>query len=323
MIFMNFKQFFKKLPMQLIIIKNQGLHFWLEYLKASCRYFSFILTVIVAIITIFKFFNENVHYDRVVILGFSFDFRVIIVSAIVSSLVYAFIKKLPSVKSQTKVGDINVILECCDLLNQEGLKVIHTTDTFDTVRLDKKSLMGQFVDNCTEVGFNLYSAIKQKLNKNSPDFLETDTSLPGETNRYKLGTICPIYIEEMNSVHKIDRFGTYCLVAFTHMAPDTAKLEPSEYRGFFLNMWYNLTKAGIVENDIVNVTVMGNKLIHFSDKYTLRQRIGILLETFFESCHNKICCHTLRICITEKEMSNIDFSEFNTIIKHLSGRSQL
>lgn len=314
---------FKFLPKQIQIIGMQCPLFLWKWFITTLSYFSYILTTIVTIITFAKFFNTNIHYEEIEILGIKLGFEQLFSITATVALISALINHWPKIKASTKVKDIDVIIKCCDIFEQHGLKVIHTTDTFDMKRIKKDSVIGKFVELCSNVNFELEKAIKQNLRR--VDFDKRDESLPGKKDRYKLGTICPIRVEEIDKLLKSKNFGVYCLVAFTHMKEGTVEIDiKKEYRSFLINMWKNLAISGVVEDDTVNVCVMGNKFIkEFPPSYTITQKIGIMVETFFEAARDGACCHKLTICIDNSDAANIDFSNFKNILKYVSERAEL
>ena len=226
----------KKILIQLEIIKLQFWKFLFKLLRKAFGYFSYVLTIIVSIITIAKFFDASVQYEQVNVLGLHFDFNVLLVIIAAGSVIAAIIVLWPKLCSETKINnELTVIVECCNLLSQEGVKVIHTTDTFDMNRIKKKSLVDQFVQLCKDKEFDLANAIKAHIP--SDDFLSIDDDLPGEKKRYKLGAVCPIAIP--SGIEGEEE--SYCLVAFSHILPGTVCLPLAEYRPMLINMWHNLS----------------------------------------------------------------------------------
>jgi len=210
-----------------------------------------------------------------------------------------------------KNTDIRVIIECCDILKQSGMKVIHTVDTFDS-ELDRiitpRSLHGAFIRLCQEQQVNLDGIIDAYLERLEPS--ATNSQLPGRQNRYELGTICPISFADNH----------YCWAAFTHLQPNgTITIAKEEYIACLKTMWRNLSEP-LVREDEVNVAVMGNRFVDLPAEFSTEQKIDLMIQTFFAVAREKACCRTLRICIHPDNVTDIDFGTYPTVIAHLAKR---
>lgn len=210
-----------------------------------------------------------------------------------------------------KNTDIRVIVECCDLLQQKGTKVIHMVDTFDTELgriISPQSLHGAFLQICKEKQISIDDVLNVQLAKHKP--LKDDPSLPGKTRKYMLGTICPIDIEE-------ERF---CCVAFTKLQPNgTIEISKSDYIRCLKSMWRNLADPRI-RGEELNVAVMGNRFVDLPAEFSTEQKIDLMIQTFFAMAREKACCRTLRICVHPNNISEIDFEHYPVIIEHLAKR---
>lgn len=210
-----------------------------------------------------------------------------------------------------KKSDIRVIIECCDILQQRGLKVIHTVDTFDSELhriITPRSLHGAFLEKCSKTGVDIDSQIDAALESLIPD--EEDEHLPGRTKRYALGTLCPIEVQGE----------PYCWVAFTHLQPNgTISISQRQYIDCLKVLWSNLSEPKI-RHDEVNVAVMGNKLVDLPAEFSTEQKIDLMIQTFFAVAREKACCRTLRICVHPENVSDIDFETYPTIMAHLAKR---
>lgn len=210
-----------------------------------------------------------------------------------------------------KNTDIRVIIECCDILSQNGLKVIHVVDTFDTELnriITPRSLHGAFLRYCADRRIDIDELIEHELHAYKP--LSHDNSLPGKTAHYPLGTVCPLDIQN-------ERF---CCVAFTHLKPDgTIAITKDEYIRCLKRMWQNLSSARN-RSEVINVAVMGNRFVDLPAEFSTEQKIDLMIQTFFAMAREKACCRTLRICIHTDNVTDIDFSSYSTIIAHLAKR---
>jgi len=210
-----------------------------------------------------------------------------------------------------KQSDIRVIIECCDLLQQKGLKVIHTVDTFDSELeriITPRSLHGAFLQQCKKLGVDIEPQIDNYLQQLTP--AKTYDALPGRTNRYGLGTLCPLEVKGE----------PYCWVAFTHLQTNgTITITQKQYIDCLKTMWRNLSEPRI-RRDVVNVAVMGNHLVDLPAEFSTEQKIDLMIQTFFAEARTKTCCRTLRICVHPDNVSEIDFDAYPTIIAHLAKR---
>ena len=209
--------------------------------------------------------------------------------------------------------NFKIIIECCDIFKQEGLKVIHSVDTFDSelnTIISPNSLHGKFLLLAKEKNIDINKQIEQNTQKLS---YTIDADLPQNKKRFALGSLCPINLAGND----------YCLASFTHLQSDgSIKITEKEYIDFLLNLWNNLAEPTI-KQDIVNVAVMGNKFVDLPADYSTEQKIDLMLQTFFVASRQKTCCKTLRICVHENNATEIDFAHYNTIIEHLSKRPVL
>ncbi len=210
-----------------------------------------------------------------------------------------------------KTSDIRVIIECCDLLRQDGLKVIHVVDTFDT-ELDRiitpRSLHGAFLTMCCKQNIDAEPLVAEQLEKHRP--VSRDTKLPGRTTRYQLGTVIPLTV---NGHH-------YCWTAFTRLQENgTIAITKDEYIRCLKQMWNNLAEPTLRE-EVVNVAVMGNRFVDLPAEFSTEQKIDLMIQTFFAVAREKACCRTLRICVHPTNVTDIDFSTYSVIIAHLAKR---
>ncbi len=228
-------------------------------------------------------------------------------------LVMAVLKNWPHTRAayKDKQTDIWVIIECCDILKQEGLKVIHTVDTFDSDLgriISPKSLHGAFLQLCKQKHIAIEEQIDLALEQEQP--IRTNIDLPGRQEQYELGTLCPIEIEN----------DPFCCVAFTRLQPNgTIQISKEEYIACLKKMWYNLSDPRR-RNDIVNVAVMGNKFVDLPSEFSTEQKIDLMIQTFFAVSREKNCCRVLRICVHPENAPDIDFEKYPVIIEHLAKR---
>lgn len=298
------------IPMQFEIIKKHKTKFFKEVARTTWIWFSSILSLIVTIVTIGSTFKKDTAISNL-FPSITMEVGIMQIMGITAlvSIIVAILIHWPKIKSITNMPNVKIIIECCDLLKQEGLKVIHSTDTFDMKHIMPGTLVDQFIHYCNWIKFDLKKAIRSGLDRKT-----TVNDKTGERfKRYELGTTCDI------------RIGTdvYCLVAFTRWNENekTVELSIEDYKLSMRNMWDNLADPRVkAHNAVINVTIMGNKFINLPSTYDTTQKIGFMLETFFEVNMKKNCCRTLRICIGKEDAADIDFTSIDTIIKYIEGR---
>lgn len=210
-----------------------------------------------------------------------------------------------------KKTDIWVIVECCDLLQQKGLKVIHTVDTFDTELeriISPRSLHGAFLQLCQREGVNVDEQIDAALEQRTPRTVNDD--LPGKNRQYELGTVCGVNVGAE----------PFACVAFTRLLPNgTIEITQEEYIRCLKHMWRNLSDPRN-RNDEINVAVMGNKFVDLPAEFSTEQKIDLMVQTFFAVAREKLCCRVLRICVHPDNAPDIDFEKYPVIIEHLAKR---
>ena len=225
----------------------------------------------------------------------------------------AFMVNIPRTRAIYKdtATDIRIIIECCDILRQEGLKVIHTVDTFDAELgriISPRSLHGAFLQYGLDRQADIDALLDEGLRSLQP--AGTNPDLPGRKAYYPLGTVCPVDIDQ-------ERF---CCVAFTHLQPEgSIAISKDEYVRCLKRMWRNLAQAQI-RSEVINVVVMGNKFVDLPAQFSTEQKIDIMIQTFFAAAREKTCCRTLRICVHPNNVSEIDFAHYPIIIEHLAKR---
>ncbi len=210
--------------------------------------------------------------------------------------------------------DIKVIIENCDLLQQKGLKVIHSVDTFDTALgtiISPRSLHGAFLKHCQQQGIDIDSLQQESLATLTSGTI--DDSLPCNKMRYPLGTLCPITVNDDDFV----------LVSFSHLQADgSIQLTKQNYINFLMRLWRNLASPTIRQDEI-NIAVMGNRFVDLPAEFSTEQKIDIMIQTFFAASKEKSICRTLRICVHESNVQDIDFAHYPIVIEHIAKRPVL
>ena len=208
--------------------------------------------------------------------------------------------KIPNTHSQ-------LILEECNLFEQEGYKVIHCHNTFDTDDevMREYSVMGQFIKRCTERGVDLPAEIDRWIEKNKHKSVAVDV-LPCRKDIFNLGEICPIHIDG----------DVFLLSAFEDLRTflDTGAMELDSYISFLDRLWVSLGKQGLAKS-VVNIPAFGNKIVNVSTNgFTINQKIGLIVQSYFKALKHQRLFETLRICIHESDAKNINLQEWETVL---------
>lgn len=228
-------------------------------------------------------------------------------------LVVACIVRFPTIRCGYRDSrtNIHVIIECCDLLRQDGLKVIHSVDTFDTALgsiITPRSLHGAFLAQCKSRKLDLETPLKEGLRRLPKE--AHDEKLPGRKDRYPIGSICPLSLGGED----------YALVSFAHMQQDgSIRITRQEYVEFLHKMWMGLAQSNL-RHDEVNVAVVGNRFVDLPTDFTTEQKIDMMVQTFFAVAREKKCCTTLRICVHDSNVLDVDFAHYPTVLEHLAKR---
>lgn len=214
---------------------------------------------------------------------------------------------------------IRIIIECCDLLKQDGLKIIHTVDTFDTslgTIITPRSLHGAFLAMCQKRNVDIDALVDAGLQRQPIE--STDEQLPGRKNRYAIGSICPITLPATKSANAPS--STFALVSFAHMQADGGiRIRRQEYTEFLRQMWKNIAKPTIRQSEI-NVAVIGNRFIDLPADFTTEQKIDLMVQTFFSVARESKGCDTLRICVHDSNVLDVDFAHYPTVLEHIAKR---
>lgn len=210
--------------------------------------------------------------------------------------------------------DTRVIIECTDLLKEDGLKVIHSVDTFDTALgtiITPRSLHGAFLQLCKDKKFAIDEQLDLALKPLKKG--DKDENLPGRKQRYPIGTACALTVDNE----------PYVLMSFAHLHEDgSIRITRKEYVDFLMKMWDSLSKPNI-RQEVINVAVMGNQFIDLPSEFTTEQKIDIMVQTFFVYARQHTTCKTLRICVHDKNAPEVDFYHYPAIIEHLAKRPEL
>ena len=233
----------------------------------------------------------------------------LLVLILLAALLYCWPKTRAVYKDRH--SDITVIIECCDILRESGMKVIHVVDTFDMALgtiISPRSLHGAFLQLCQRQQIDVDAQVDAALAHLRP--IGTNDELPGRKAQYDLGTTIRVDVGDE----------PFCCVAFTRLQPSgTISITKEDYIRCLKQVWRNLADP-LVRSDEVNVAVMGNKFVDLPAEFSTEQKIDLMLQTFFAVMREKRCCRTLRICVHPDNATEIDFDKYPVIIDHLAKR---
>jgi hypothetical protein len=208
--------------------------------------------------------------------------------------------------------DLTVIVEFCNIFEQEGAIVIPVSDTFDNDinngLVNPKTLHGQFIGEYYQGNVpSLNAEIVRTLNSNGMSPILNDPNLKGNSNKYKIGTACPI------KTH--DKY--FYLVALTYMK-DTGNVEmlPQYIYDFLSSLWDFIPNHGEY-HDIVNIPVIGTGLNRLPASYTNQFIVQEIVNSFFATSKVQTFCKTLRICLHQKNYKFYNFDDMNILFCHI------
>lgn len=210
-----------------------------------------------------------------------------------------------------------IILQVCNIFDQEGLKVIHCHNTFDTddTMVLESSVMGQFIKYCNDKQFDLDNEISKWIERNKRKSI-VEESLPCRKDIFNIGVLCPINVNgEMFALATFDDLQLFL---------DTGAMELDAYICFLDHLWMSLGKFG-TEKSIVNIPAFGNRIVNVANNgFTIDQKIGLIVQSYFKRMKKHRLFETLRICIHESEAKNLDLKKWGTtILPYLYQFSQL
>ena len=209
-----------------------------------------------------------------------------------------------------------IILEVCNLFDQEGLKVIHCLNTFDTDDevMREFSVMGQFIKRCKDKGVDLDAQIDKWAEKNVRKSVAVDT-LPCKKNIFDLGEVCPISTDS----------DTCLLAAFNDLRTfiDTGAMDLDSYLYFLDSLWVSLGRLSL-DKTVVNIPAFGNKIVNVaSNSFTIDQKIGLIVHSYFKAMGKHLLFKNLKICIHESDAENLDLGKWEAIFPYLYQYSKL
>ena len=201
--------------------------------------------------------------------------------------------KLPGTNCQIVIVNGNI-------LQQEGVKIIHGPRTFDTHSdiVPQQTVFGQFVAYCEEHEVELDSQI-DKWCQCIVARGELKEDYRHRKIRFSEGELCPVQIGQEIA----------CIAAFSYtesvLVADNIVL--GQYLSYWQNIWKNLQRLSI-DKSVVNVAVPGTRLVSIGpSSFGYEQNIAIILYSFFKSITDTNKCKTLRLCLYGSAADDFDF----------------
>lgn len=206
---------------------------------------------------------------------------------------------------------IKIIIQEGDVLKQDGIKVIHVQDTFET-SIEKSiehSLLYAFLSSkeVRKDKNNLNISIQKSLQSNGYSPKEVESPLNEKlsaanmkTSKYEIGAVA--------------EYKQFQLVAFSTIIDvigNVDKKNMKKYKSDVNKVFMGLQKAhkGNVINKTYNVGVWG--YINNGKMYDTRKRIEIMVKSFIKNSQNDPFCDTLRICLLSEHVKKMDFDIFS------------
>lgn len=202
-----------------------------------------------------------------------------------------------------KFNGTDVIVKFGNIFEQEGCKVIAFNEYFDTLVdnniISEKSLNGAFI--------NQYHGGKEKLDevivgneRLNDNIIERDVVRPhgGKTEKYRLGTICPVDND--------------FLLAFSHFDDkDRAYLSVEDYISCLMHMWNELDRY-YASRDIV-IPLLGGGITRFNDSRINPQELLRYMLITYKASRIRFKNSKLVLVLSEDIESEINLFELNTM----------
>jgi hypothetical protein len=228
--------------------------------------------------------------------------------------IIAIIQNRQRISHKIRINNSDLIIEFkfCDILRQDGAKVIAVMDTFESEfrdnLVDQNTLQGKVISKYyTGKETNLDNEINQSLKRTNTILLDSDENLKGKKDRYPIGSTVIIQPEN-------EYFYWAALAAQT----DTGNviIKPEYLIDALSNLWQFIPKYG-KRFDIINIPVIGKGIDRLPPEYTHQRIIREIANSFITSSKQLKFCTTLRICIYPKDSQYIDINKIIDYVNHL------
>lgn len=228
-------------------------------------------------------------------------------------LISCYLNRLKIKISQTFTNtDLTLIVEYCDLLDQEGAVVVPISDTFDSNTsnglVNPKTIHGQFIGKYYPNNIqSLDNEISRVLQSNGVNPIANEPNLIGKKDRYEIGTTCLI---TTNNKH-------FYLTALTYMRETgNVDIQPQYISQFLMALYDYIPRFGIA-CDEVNIPVIGTGLHRLPASYTKEYIVREIANSFFLISKQQSFCKTLRICLNIYDYKHYDFDDLKMVFTHI------
>jgi hypothetical protein len=233
----------------------------------------------------------------------------LIIIALISAYIHRRRLKIQKTFSNT---DLTVIVEFCDLFEQQGAIIIPVSDTFDNDTtnglVNPRTLHGQFLQKFYSSNIpTLNNEIQATLRRKGVQPIQTDQNLKGNKDRFEIGTTCPIKTHNKY----------FYLSSLTYMR-DTGNVDMrAEYIYDFLSSVWNFIPTHGEYHEVVNIPVIGTGLNRLPANYTNQFIVQEIVNSFFATSKVQTFCKTLRICLHLKNYKYYNFENINILFCHI------
>jgi len=237
----------------------------------------------------------------------------LIMGLVITTLISLYIhrRKIRIQKTFTNT-DISIVVEFCDLFEQKGATVINVMDTFDTDitnnLVNANTIHGQFISKYFSTNVNsLNNEIGTDLVALGLTPEETNQSLKGKKDRYKIGTVCRI------TTH--DKY--FYLAALTFMQETgNIDIQPQYIYDFLSALWDFIPNHG-VHHETINIPLIATGINRLPASYAHQFILREIANSFFLASKQSSFCKTLKICLNIKDYKYYDFEEVSLIFTHI------
>ena len=246
------------------------------------------------------FFKDLTIYDDINQFKDFFSNYILLFAIIIITALLIIYKRKSRFSWKINGTNLTVEIALCDFFKQEGLKVIHVTDTFDTDStisnlIDPKTLHGQFLKRFYNKRKEIDRQITDELRRCEKD---KNNNLPAKNYIYPIGTVAMINFAENH----------YALAAYSRMQPDKCAIMPQnkeKYNDFLVNMWINLAQKATTD-ETVNVVVFGEGLNRMPASFTKQKKISEIIRSFISCSLEGVSYKKLRICLKFNKKENLE-----------------
>lgn len=209
-------------------------------------------------------------------------------------------------------SDLIVEFKFCDMLRQDGAKVIAVMDTFETEfrenLVDRNTLQGKIITKYyTGKESNLDTEIIQSLQRTNTNPINSNQNFKGKKDRYPIGST--VIIKPENEYF-------YWTAAAAQTETGNVIVKPEYLIDALANLWQFIPKYG-KPFDTINIPIIGKGLDRLPPEFTHQRVAREIANSFITSSKQQKFCKTLRICIYPKDSQYIEINKLIDYVNHL------